>query len=101
MVESKNGTKNAVPQFKVNPDVIAQRMGNEVVLIHLRTNRIYELNRTAARLWELIKAGYDRAQIQQQMLQEFDVDQEQLAQEIEALLSLLCAENLVSTHKED
>ena len=34
-----------------------EAVGDEVVLVHLRTNRIYTLNRTGARFWELLEDG--------------------------------------------
>lgn len=81
-----------------NPDVIAQRMGDEFALLHLRTNRFYELNRTGARLWELLSAGYDLAQIQEHMLREFDVDAAQLSREIENIIISMKDVDLVSIH---
>ena len=74
------------PHLRPNDDVIAQHMGDGVVLLHLRTNHFYELNRTASRFWELLSAGYDLAQVQEQMLHEFDVDAAQLASEIEGMI---------------
>lgn len=79
-----------------SPDVVAKRLGDSVVLVHMGTNRISELNRTGARLWELLTEGYDRAEIEERMLQEFDVNRAQLTAEIDALLSSLQAEGLVS-----
>lgn len=84
--------------LRPNPDVIAQNMGNTVVLLHLGTDRFYELNRTAARLWELISGGYDLIQIREQMLLEFDVNAEQLESELESILASMRNENLVSTN---
>ena len=84
--------------FRPNPDIVAQRVGSEVVLVNLQTNRIYELNRTGARLWELIEAGRDRDQIQQALQREFDVNEPQLALEIDSFLTLLADANLVSEH---
>ena len=77
-------------------DVVAQRIQDEVVLVNLRTNRIYVLNRTAARFWDLMDAGNDRAKIRERLLDEFDVEGAQLDEQIEALLSDLTAEELVS-----
>jgi len=77
-------------------NVVAKRLGKEMVLVHLETNRIYELNVTAARLWELLGKGSDLASIQTQIQQEFDVNEEQLETEIKALLSALIDKQLVS-----
>jgi coenzyme PQQ synthesis protein D (PqqD) len=87
------------PQMQPHPDVIAQRIGEEVALLHLKTNRFYELNRTAARLWELLGTGYDLANIHAQLLLEFDVHPAQLTSDLESILASLRAENLVQVHE--
>jgi hypothetical protein len=74
---------------------VHQRLEGEIVLVNLKTNRIFALNRTGARLWELLEAGCDRSEISRRMQTEFDVDAAQLDQEIEALLSSLIDEELV------
>jgi len=81
---------------KANPNVIFRRLGDEIVLFHLGSDRFYELNGTAARFWELLSAGRDAAQIREQMLVEFAVNREQLAGEAEALLDSLRQEDLIS-----
>ena len=78
-----------------DPDVVASRMDDVLVLIHLRTNRIYELNQTGARYWELLTEGLDRAAIQAQLLREFEVEPAALAQEMDALHTTLVAEKLI------
>ena len=83
-------------RFRASPHTVAQRLGDEIVLVHMKTDRIFVLNRTGARLWELLCAGYDRADIQRLMLQEFDVSEAQLEREVEALLALLREEHLTS-----
>ena len=82
--------------FRANPDVVAQQIGGDVVLVHLQTNQIYELNRTGARLWELVKAGHDRAELQAKLGAEFEVDDEQLAAEVDSFLTLLMREQLIT-----
>jgi len=82
--------------IKANPNVIFRRLGDEIVLFHLGSDRFYELNGTAARFWELLSAGRAAAQIREQMLVEFAVDREQLAGEAEALLDSLRQEDLIS-----
>jgi hypothetical protein len=84
-----------------DPDVIGQRIGDECVLVHPRTDRIYALNRTGARVWELLNAGYDRARVHEQMLQEFEVSPAQLARDIDAVLTSLQHEGLVTAQTEE
>jgi len=65
------------------------------------TNQIYELNRTASVLWELIGEGLDRAEIEARLLAAFDVDVAMLAPEIDALFAQLQAEHLVTDDDRD
>jgi Coenzyme PQQ synthesis protein D (PqqD) len=77
------------------PDVLARQLGDDVVLVHLGTNKIFSLNRTGARFWELLTSGRNRGQIEVQMRQEFDVSHEELSMEINTLLAALEVEGLV------
>lgn len=79
-----------------NPNVMFRRLGDEMVLFHLDTDRFYELSGTAARFWELLHEGRDTAQVRQQMLEEFAVDADEYAAEAEAFLASLRQEDLVS-----
>ncbi len=81
--------------MRPSPNVIGQRLGEDLVLIHLRTNSMYELNCTAARIWELLGEGRSPAQMRACLLEEFDVDGADLDVEVADLLSQLDAENLV------
>src|SRR5262245_50801486 len=60
--------------LKVNPDVLFQRLENDAVLLHMKTDRFFNLNRTGARFWELLNEGHDLVGIQERMLREFDVE---------------------------
>ena len=77
-------------------DVVAQRLDEVLVVVHLQTNRIHELNRTGARFWELLQDESDVDQIEQRMLDEFDVSAAELRSEIDKLIAELEAERLVT-----
>jgi hypothetical protein len=82
-------------RFRVSADTVHNTLDGQSVLVNVRTNEIYELNRTGTRFWELLSAGHDHARIRQLMLQEFDVDETVLDREIEALLASLRTAGLV------
>ena len=84
---------------KPNPNVIFRRLGDEIVLFHLQTDRFYELNGTAARFWELLCEPDGGARIHEKMMAEFAVDADDLANETEALLASLRKEDLVSVNE--
>jgi hypothetical protein len=80
--------------LRPNPNVVAQRAGAGILLIHLQTNRIYELSPTASRLWEVLGQGSAPAQ----MLAEFDVAEAQFNAELDAFISLLVKEDLLAEY---
>lgn len=77
------------------PDVVARRLEDELVLVNMKTNRIFSLNRTGARFWELLAEGGGLALVEERMLQEFDVDPDQLADEMDDLVWHLSRAGLV------
>jgi Coenzyme PQQ synthesis protein D (PqqD) len=82
--------------FAPSDDVVSRRLDDIVVLIHLKTNRIFELNATGARLWELISAGTGAGEIREIMLNEFDVAPSELTNAIASLTRLLASEELIA-----
>ena len=78
-----------------HPSVVSRRVNDEMVLVHLDTNRIYSLSRTAARFWELIAGGSGRAEAEARMAETFDVEPDELAREVDACVKHLVDERLV------
>jgi Coenzyme PQQ synthesis protein D (PqqD) len=95
------GGKNArAASLRPSADVVAQRFEDSLVLVHLRTNRIHEFNRTGARFWELLEEGGDRAGIEERLSAEFDVPKTQLSRELDELVERLAAEDLVQVSED-
>jgi hypothetical protein len=84
--------------YTPDPDVVSRRLADEVVLVHLRTNRIFALNRSAARFWELFDAGRPRTEIAEALVSEFELERDHVDREIDGLLLSLSAEGLVASH---
>ena len=78
-----------------DPDVVSRRLGDEIVLVHLKTNQIFSLNPTGARFWELLSDGKSRQEIETALLGEYDGSREEVSAEIDSLVRLLQAEGLV------
>jgi hypothetical protein len=78
-----------------SPKVVSRRLGDEVVLVHLKTNRIFSLSPTGARFWELLSEGRSRTEIEGALLREYSASEKQVAGEIDSLLEMLLAEGLV------
>ena len=84
--------------YQPDRDVIYQKLGDDILLLHLRTNRFYELNNTAARIWELITAGSDLEHTVGQLASEFNVEPDVLMPAVESALSSMTKENLLKPH---
>jgi Coenzyme PQQ synthesis protein D (PqqD) len=94
-VNERPGEGRRARRLEPADDVVGQRLGDEVVLVNLKTNRIFELNRTGSRFWDLLHEEGGRDQIEARLREEFDVGEERLAAEVDALIESLAAEDLV------
>ena len=82
--------------YRPNPEVVFKRLEDRMVLVHLTTNRIFELNSTGARVWELLQDGITGDALIDRLNAEFEVDSETLRREVETLLSDLIAAGLAT-----
>jgi Coenzyme PQQ synthesis protein D (PqqD) len=78
-----------------SPDVVARRLDRAGVLVHLPTNRIFELNETGMRVWELLSDGESVAKIVDRLVMEFDVDAPRATREVNELLVRFGAEGFI------
>ena len=104
--ESMRGNDQPEQSYRIRrleptEQVVGQRLGDELVLVNLETNRIFELSRTAGRFWELLQSESDVDRIEKQLVEEFEVSAEQVAAEVERLISGLAAEKLVRIREDD
>jgi hypothetical protein len=83
--------------LRPSPDVIAKRLDQSAVLVDISTNRVFELNETGIRIWELLSQGTTVDAIAHQLIAEFDVEQLQATREVNALISRLESEGLLET----
>jgi len=72
-------------------------MGEAIVLVHLPTNRIFELNVTGARIWELIRDGVLLPDIVRQLVAEFEIDEAHANREIATIVDQLQREGLLQS----
>jgi hypothetical protein len=93
MAEASDDTK----AFRPSPDVLMRKVGHEFVLVHMGHNRIFALNSTGARLWELLGEGRTRGEAVAQLTREFDVSAATVELETEQLLRTLVREGLLES----
>lgn len=83
--------------LKPATQVLARRLPGGAVLVHLGTNRIFELNETGAKVWELLSEGLDNGQILQRLIEEFAVEPALAAADLRTVLEQLEREGLLTT----
>jgi hypothetical protein len=83
------------PSPRPAADVVARRLGDSAVLVRLSTNRIYELNDTGARLWELLEQGTTPDLAVTTLAEEFDAPRDEIARDVDALIRDLTAQGLL------
>src|SRR5215203_1859730 len=94
-MDGEDSATQEVRRLEPSQDVVGQRLGDDVVLVSLQTNRIFELNRTGARFWELMQSESDRGRIEQRLLEEFEISKDELSAEVDQLIKSLADEELV------
>ena len=78
-----------------NPEVIAKRLDKATVLVDVPSGRIFELNETGTRIWELLGEGLDADSIKHHLVDEFEVEHSQAEDEVRRLLEQLRTEGLL------
>jgi len=81
--------------LRPSPEVISKRLDEATVLVHIPTNRIFELNETGTRIWELLGQGLDANTIVGFLVEEFDVDKARASNEVNDLLIQLRTKDLL------
>jgi hypothetical protein len=67
---------------------------DSIIVVHLDTNKTYELNRTGGRLWELLNGGSSYGDALATLSAEFEVSDDELRSEAGELIALLLDERL-------
>ena len=80
---------------------IATEMGDDVVILGLKTGAYYGLSDVGASIWKAIQRPASIAQIREAIMEEYDIDAEQCTRDIMALLEHLTGEGLVDVQKSE
>lgn len=82
-------------RVSVSDDVVARDLAGEAVLLHLGTGTYFGLNAVGTRIWHLLAQHQSTEAVLPLLLQEFDVDEQQLRRDLDALVGELLAKHLL------
>lgn len=84
-------------KVQISDDVLLRSLPDEMVLLNVRTGRYYGLNRTGARILELIAAAGDTCTTAEQISKEFGIPIREASAEIAELCKHLESHSLIKT----
>ena len=85
----------AISQNQVSADLSSGPSGDVVIILDLKDGVYYELNETAARVWELIQQPCSVEVILNTLLEEYDVDARQCEADLLALTADMVKQGIV------
>jgi hypothetical protein len=77
-------------------DVVVKDLAGEAVLLHLGTSTYFGLDSVGTRIWQLIEECQSTEAAVPLLLQEFEVDEQQLRRDVDALVAQLLAKRLLT-----
>lgn len=82
-------------RWRISEQAIANAVADETVILHLGNGTYFGLDPIGAQMWEAIKAGEPPVAICAAVLEQYDVDPQQLAEDLRTLLAELASNDLV------
>lgn len=82
-------------RYRVSQDVVIERLGDAMIAVQLGTDKILELNETAARLVELLIDGESGTDATLALAAEYHADATLVGREVDATIAMLLAEQVL------
>jgi hypothetical protein len=85
--------------LRPSPDVLFRDLGDEAVLLDLKSGTYFGLNAVGSRIWQLIVAQAPLGTVRDRLLAEYDVQAEQAWEDVEVLAGELVRRGLLGETK--
>ena len=87
---------SSASRFRINaPEVVAETIEDEVIVIHLKTGTYYSLRKSGAAVWQLLESGATVEESAAAIQARYDGDPELIARSVAELVEQLVKEELV------
>lgn len=83
------------PKIAVADEVVSAELDGRIVLLDMQHEIYYSLDEVGSRMWQLISAEMGVDEIVATLLEEYDVEEQRLRGDLEALIARLQASSLV------
>ena len=80
----------------ISPEALSQEVGGETVILDLRSESYFGLDEIGTHIWQLLQEQKSLQLIFDQMLSEYDVNEDQLENDINALLDEFLQAELIT-----
>jgi hypothetical protein len=81
--------------YKISSEVVTQEIAGETVVLDLNSESYFGLDQIGTRLWQLLQQQKNLQGITEIMLNEYDVEEKQLQNDLQKLVSELVDEGLI------
>jgi len=88
-------TSYSKSRIQVPPDVLVSDIGGESVFLNLKTESYFGLDDVGTRMWKLLTENDTVESAYQALLIEYDIDEAQLSNDLDALVQKLVDNGLV------
>lgn len=78
-----------------SPDAAESKVGDETVILHLKSGTYFGLDATGTRIWALLKEGLPPAAICDRLAQEYDVERQVAEADLRDFLGELRANDIL------
>ena len=83
-------------RHSLSRDTLASAVGDETVILHMKSGSYFGLNAVGTRIWTLLNEGFSPAAIRAQLAEEFDVAPDVLETDLRDLLAELVAHDIIA-----
>jgi hypothetical protein len=80
---------NSRDSFTITPDIQASVHEDGIVLLHIPTGRVFQSNRTGARIWQALSGGLQPDAIATEISGDYGVPQDLAARDTDSFLTAL------------
>jgi hypothetical protein len=89
-----------VSRVRIAERAVFEVLDGEAVILDLDSGRYFKLNPVGSRIWELIKEHGDISRVRDEVIAEFDVDDDRLAADLDVFVDRLRERGLIEDSRQ-